>query len=85
MTKRSRHEREMRAAETERVKEIESAWARSVPAATAKAFAASVQAARERGPQEPPPDMAPGTAPRPPRPGREPKPPKEQGRQRRSR
>ena len=85
MTKRSRHERAARAAETERVKEIEGAWARSVPTDKAKAFAASVQAARDRGPLPPPPDMAPGTPPRPPRPGREPKPPKEQGRSRRPR
>ncbi len=85
MTKRSRHEREVRDAETERLKEIESAWARSVPAADAAAFAKSVQAARERGPVPPAPDMAPGTAPRPPRPGREPKPPKDQNRSRRSR
>jgi hypothetical protein len=83
MTKHSRREREQRSAETERVKEIESAWARSVPAATAAVFAASVQAARERGPQEKPPDMAPGTRPNPPRPGREPKPPKEPNRPRR--
>jgi hypothetical protein len=84
MTKHSRRERELRAAETERVKEIESAWVRSVPAEAAVAFAASVDAARARGPQERPPDMAPGTPPRPPRPGREPKPPKDAQRSRRS-
>ncbi|MBA3779562.1 MAG: hypothetical protein H0X16_09760 [Chloroflexi bacterium] len=84
MTKHSRRERERRVAETERVKEIESAWVRSVPPQTAAAFALSVQAARERGPIERPPDMAPGTMPNPPRPGREPKPPKEPARSRRS-
>lgn len=84
MTKHSRRERERRDAETERVKEIESAWIKSIPAAAAAEFAESVQAARERGPLPPRPDMAPGTAPRPPRPGHEPKPPKEVGRSRRS-
>jgi hypothetical protein len=84
MTKHSRREREQRIAETERIKEIESAWVRSVPAETAAVFAAAVQAARERGPQPKPPDMAPGTPPRPPRPGREPRPPKEPARSRRS-
>jgi hypothetical protein len=84
VTKHSRRERERRDAETERVKEIESAWIKSVPAPVAAEFAASVQAARERGPQARPPDMAPGTAPRPPRPGHEPKPPKEAPRSRRS-
>jgi hypothetical protein len=83
MTKRSRHERNARAAEVERVREIESAWTRSIPTETAAAFARTVQAARERGPLPPPPDMAPGTPPQPPRPGREPKPPKDQTRSRR--
>jgi hypothetical protein len=83
MTKRSRHEREKRDAESQRLKEIETAWAGSVPAETAKAFAASVKAARERPPAEKPADMAPGTAPRPPRPGHEPRPPKEPSRPRR--
>lgn len=83
MAKHSKHEREKRAAETERVKEIESAWQRSIPADTAAVFAASVKAARERGPEERRPDMAPGTRPNPPRPGREPKPPKEPARSRR--
>lgn len=78
MTKHARHEREQRAAETVRVKEIEAAWMASLPAATAQAFTASVAAARARGPLEPPPPMAPGTAPRPPRPGHEPRPSKEE-------
>ena len=78
MTKHARHEREQRAAETARMKEIESAWFGSLPSAVAEAFTADVAVARARGPQEPPPPMAPGTAPRPPRPGREPRPSKEE-------
>ncbi len=85
MTKHSRNERERRAAETLRVREIEAAWIGSVPPATAKAFAVAVEAARARGPEPRPPDMAPGTKPRPPRPGREPKPPKDDGRTSRGR
>ena len=69
MTKHSRAERERRAAETVRVKEIEAAWLGSLPPDTAKAFATAVAAARARPPAEPPAPMAPGTAPRPPRPG----------------
>ena len=61
MARHSKHERERRSAETERVKQIEAAWLGSLPAATAKAFAESVAAARARGPQEKRPDMAPGT------------------------
>lgn len=78
MTKHARYEREQRATETLRVKEIEAAWMGSVPAATAQAFTAAVESARARAPQEPAPPMAPGTAPRPPRPGREPRPSKEE-------
>ena len=63
MARHSKHERERRSAETERVKQIEAAWLGSLPSATAKAFAESVAAARARGPQEKRPDMAPGTAP----------------------
>jgi hypothetical protein len=74
----SKHERERRAAETERVKQIEAAWLGSLPPAAAKQFAEAVAAARARGPQEKRPDMPPGTAPRPPRPGHEPKPPKDE-------
>jgi hypothetical protein len=74
----SKHERERRSTETERVKQIEAAWLGSLPSATAKAFAESVAAARARPPQEKRPDMAPGTLPRPPRPGHEPKPPKDE-------
>ncbi len=83
VTKRSRREREQRARETGRVKEIEAAWSASVPADVAKAFAASVAAAKERGPLPPQPDMAPGTAPNPPR--REPRPVKVEERPRRGR
>jgi hypothetical protein len=85
MAKHSKHEREQRTAESERVREIESAWAGSVPPETAKAFASAVAAARARGPQPRNPDMAPGTPPRPPRPGHEPRPPKEPDRPRRGR
>lgn len=78
MARHSKHERERRKAETERVKQIEAAWLGSLPPAAAKAFAESVAAARARGPQEKRPDMPPGTPPRPPRPGHEPKPPKDE-------
>jgi hypothetical protein len=78
MTKHSKVERERRAAESQRIVEITRAWEGSIPAPVAAEFAAAVRAARERGPQARPPDMAPGTAPRPPRPGREPKPKKEE-------
>ncbi|MBI2762604.1 MAG: hypothetical protein HYX54_02440 [Chloroflexi bacterium] len=77
MTKHSNYERQRRAAESARVQEIERAWQGSVPAPVAAEFAAVVKAAKERGPAERQPDMAPGTAPRPPRPGHEPKPKKE--------
>ena len=84
MTKHSRHEREQRAAETERVKEIASAWTRSVTPEVARAFTQEVEAARARGPEQPKADMAPGTLPNPPRPGHEPRPPKDAPRPRRS-
>ena len=84
MSKHSQHERERRAADSERMKQIQDAWYASIPAAEAQAFAREVEAARARGPLPPPPDMAPGTAPNPPRPGREPKPPKNEQRSRRS-
>jgi hypothetical protein len=78
MAKHSKSEREKRAAQAERIGEIERAWQGSIPAAAAKEFAAGVAAARERGPAPPMPDMAPGTAPRPPRPGHEPRPKKDE-------
>lgn len=85
MTKRSETERARRVVENERMVEIERAWRGSIPTDVAAAFDAQVRAAKERGPIPPPPDMAPGTAPRPPRPGREPKPPKVETRSRRGR
>jgi hypothetical protein len=78
MTKHSKSEREKRAAQTARIQEIERAWQGSIPAPLAAEFASQVRAARERGPAVRQPDMAPGTAPRPPRPGREPKPKKDE-------
>ncbi len=84
MTKHSRYERERRATDVQRMKEVQSAWYASLPAATALAFSREVEAARARGPLPPQPDMAPGTQPNPPRPGREPKPPKDEQRSRRS-
>lgn len=74
MTKHAPYERAQRAAETERMKQIEAAWQAAIPAETAKAFARDVEAARARGPLEAPPNQPPGTMPNPPRPGREPKP-----------
>jgi hypothetical protein len=81
MTKRSRYERAQRAQEDVRVREIQAAWAGSVPRPVADAFALEVEAARQRPPRERPPDMAPGTAPNPPRPGHEPRPPRDKTRQ----
>ena len=84
LTKHSKAERERRTRENEAVERIQAAWQASVPPETAKEFARAVAEARARGPEEKRPDMAPGTAPRPPRPGREPKPKKEEPRSRRS-
>ena len=78
MAKHSKHERERRAEQTERVRQMEAAWISSLPADVLKAHTRDVEAARARGPLPPPPNMAPGTAPRPPRPGHEPKPVKEE-------
>lgn len=78
MSKHTVQARERRAAQTERMREIQSAWIRSLPQETAESFAQSVEAARSRPPEGRRPDMAPGTAPRPPRPGHEPRPPKDQ-------
>ena len=83
MTKHSKAERERRKAQNEEVARIEAAWVASVPSDKAQEFGKQVADARARGPIEPPPDMAPGTAPRPPRPGHEPKPPKDQQRSKR--
>lgn len=78
MTKHSRHEREQRAREAERVNEIDAAWIGSLTPTMLKEFTTAVEAARSRGPQPRQPDMAPGTRPQPPRPGREPRPSKEE-------
>jgi hypothetical protein len=80
MVKRSKFERAKRAEETERARQIETAWFGSLPAETRRAFVQDVEAARARGPLPPQPDMAPGTAPNPPRPGFEPKVPKDKRR-----
>jgi hypothetical protein len=82
MTKHSKHERERRAAESERMAEVGRAWEASIPAPVAAEFAREVAVAQTRV-YEKQPDMAPGTLPRPPRPGREPKPAKEETRSRR--
>jgi hypothetical protein len=84
MTKHSKYERAQRAAETERTKQIEAAWFGSMSSEASKAWTREVQAVKARGPLPPPPDMAPGTAPRPPRPGREPKVAEEKGSRRRT-
>jgi hypothetical protein len=73
MSKHSRFEREKRAAETDRARQVEAEWTSSLSPDAARAFAETVAAARARGPLPPPPDMAPGTPPRPPRAGLEPK------------
>ena len=83
MTKHSRAEREKRAEQREAVARIQAAWQASVPPAVASEFNKRVAESLARGPQERPPDMAPGTAPNPPRPGHEPKPPKDKQQKRR--
>ena len=85
LTRRSEFERARRVAENERMVEIERAWRGSIPADVASKFDAQVRAAQARGPLPPPPNMAPGTQPRPPRPGHEPKPKKLDERERRGR
>jgi hypothetical protein len=84
MTKRSRYEREQRAAQNDRIKQITAEWERAVPPERAAAFAIEVEAARNRGPLPRKPDMAPGTMPNPPRPGNEPRPSKKEEPRRRS-
>src|SRR5215216_501773 len=59
MTKHSRHEREGREAESERMVEIQRAWEASIPAPVATAFARDVAAAQTRVYVKPP-DTAPG-------------------------
>lgn len=85
MTKHSPYERARRAAEAARTKEIEASWWASLPADTARTFEREVAAAKARGPLQPPPNQAPGTAPNPPRPGHEPKPTKADRQQARGR
>jgi hypothetical protein len=76
VAKHSKFEKERRAAETVRVKEIEAAWLGSLPKPAAQAFNDAVAAARARPPAGPPPNMPPGTRPNPPK--REPRPTKEE-------
>jgi hypothetical protein len=83
LTKHSKSERARRQQQNEDVARIQAAWVQSVPAAQAKEFEAAVKAARDRGPLQPPPDMAPGTRPNPPRPGHEPREKKDPSRQKR--
>ena len=78
MSKYSAMARERRAAETERMRQLQDAWIGRLTQEAAAAFTRSVDAARARGPEPRQPDMPPGTAPRPPRPGHEPRPPKAQ-------
>jgi hypothetical protein len=80
VTKRSRYEREQRAAQNLRIQAMGEAMRKAIPPDVAEAFERQVAAARARGPVERQPDMAPGTPPRPPRPGHEPRPPKEEKR-----
>src|SRR4051794_27848775 len=80
MTKHSPYERARRAAENERMKQVEAAWYGSLSSETARAFPREVEAAHARGRVKPPPNQPRGTLPNPPRPGREPKPPKEERR-----
>lgn len=74
MSKHSGFERQRRADEAERMREVERAWRGSVPSDRLQQFEGAVAAVQARGPQPPPPDMAPGTPPNPPRIVREPKP-----------
>lgn len=83
MAKKTRAKRAARKKQNEDVERIQAAWSASVKPAAAAEFNERVAAARARGPIQPPPDMAPGTAPNPPRPGREPKPPKSDNRAKR--
>ena len=75
MTRHSRYEQAQRAAESERMREIGTAWMARLSADERNAFSAAVLEAQARPPREHV-DMAPGTLPNPPRPGREPRPAK---------
>jgi hypothetical protein len=81
VTKRSRFERERRAAQNEGSKAIGEAWWRALAPAEAEAFARQVAAAKSRPPVAHE-DMAPGTMPNPPRVIREVKAKKEEPRRR---
>ncbi len=59
MVNHARFERDRRAAESARIKEIEAAWLGSLTPAVAKAFNEDVARARARAPQPPPEPMAP--------------------------
>ncbi len=85
MSKHSVEARERRAAQSERMREIQTAWITRLSPEVAESFAQSVQIARARGPEERRPDMAPGTQPQPPRPGHEPRPPKDRNQRPRGR
>jgi hypothetical protein len=76
VAKHSKFESAQRAAETERLKEIEAAWMGSLSKGDREAFVDAVAAARARPPEGPPPNMAPGTRPNPPK--HEPRPTKEE-------
>jgi hypothetical protein len=76
VAKHSKFESAQRAAETERLKEIEAAWMGSLSKGDREAFVDAVASARARPPQGPPPNMAPGTRPNPPK--HEPRPTKEE-------
>jgi hypothetical protein len=84
MVKHSSYERAQRAAETERMRQVEAQWMGNLPKATVEAFNAEVANVIARGPMPKQPDMAPGTQPNPPRPGHEPKPKKTEQRSKRS-
>ena len=51
MTKHSRYERERRATDVQRMKEVQAAWYASLPAATAQAFSREVEAAQAASPR----------------------------------
>jgi hypothetical protein len=85
MTKRSRYEREQRAAANVRAKQVTAEWQAAIPPERMADFVREVEAARARPPRPKQPDMAPGTAPNPPAPGNEPRPPKKEERRRRTR
>jgi hypothetical protein len=71
--KHSRFEREQRAAEDRRMREVADAWYGRVAPDEMASFRAAVAVAHARPVAEPRPNMAPGTLPNPPRPGREPR------------